>query len=55
MIQSNWVEICGSVYKISSVAFIRFELDVPVFGRITEVLSVDDQLYLFIKHSLKQT
>ena len=55
MIQSNWVEICGTVYKISSVAFIRFELDVPVFGRITEVLSVDDQLYLFIKHSLKQT
>ena len=31
------------------MVFIRFELDVPVFGRITEVLSVDDQFYLSVQ------
>ena len=34
---------------MSSVVFIRFELDVPVFERIMEVLSVDDQFYLSVQ------
>ena len=50
----NWMEIMGTTYKPTISVIIDYYQDLPIFGEIQDVVSVDKKFYL-ATHLLKTT
>lgn len=44
----KWVEILGTRYKPPLCVFVCFECDLPVFGKIEDILNVSDSFFLVL-------
>ncbi|XP_065893179.1 uncharacterized protein [Dysidea avara] len=42
----NWVEIMGTTYKPTILVIVDYYQDVPIFGEIHDIISVDQKFYL---------
>ena len=42
----NWVEVTGTTYKPSCAVVVGYNQDLPTFGQVVEIISVDKKIYL---------
>jgi len=42
----NWVEVAGTTYKPFCAVVVGYNQDLPTFGQVDEIISVDNKIYL---------
>jgi len=45
----KWIEENGTTYKPNCIVFVCFQEDIPVFGIIKEILSIDKIFYFVLR------
>jgi len=42
----NWVEVAGTTYKPFCAVVVGYNQDLPTFGQVDEIISIDSKIYL---------